>query len=410
MKHSGANLDPSAPENLDRSPFLVVGDEASLRESNLHLGDSRGIRRLPQVSLVTPSYNQARFLEETICSVLRQDYPDLEYLVIDGGSSDGSVEIIRKYEKRLAYWCSEKDHGQADAIVKGLQRASGAIFGWVNSDDVLLPGAINQAAVHLEQNPRTAVVFGDSDFVGAEGNFISRFRAEPFRPPRMFFDQFIPQPSAFMRRAALEEAGGINTSLRFCMDYDLWLRLALQGPVDYSPNLWSRYRVHPESKSSNLKWLRWAETAEILRAFFARRDIPEAWRKFASESIGEAHWRASIEYLRIRDKTNAEVHVMQALIYAPKFLGSRGLAAFLTGSLATRVSVDTLAFVETFFDLVPPEAVGKLKAYRQALARAEALIALNSSTPKQLASQHARRALRLDSYWVSNRHVLRRAL
>ena len=128
------------------------------------------MNKKPLVTIVTPSYNQAAFIERTIQSVLGQDYPDIEYIIMDGGSSDGSAEIIRRYEDRLAYWESVKDKGQTDAINKGFARAHGEILAWLNSDDVLYPHAVSEAVAYLTEHPECGLVYGNCDFIDAEGN------------------------------------------------------------------------------------------------------------------------------------------------------------------------------------------------------------------------------------------------
>src|SRR5512139_1414374 len=132
---------------------------------------------LPLVSIITPSYNQARFLETTIRSVLDQDYPNLEYLIVDGGSTDGSREIIQRYSDRLAWWVSERDQGQTDAINKGFARARGEILAWLNSDDTYLPGAIQGAVDFLQDHPGVGMVYGDANLIDEQSNVIGKFPA-----------------------------------------------------------------------------------------------------------------------------------------------------------------------------------------------------------------------------------------
>src|SRR5512136_2224736 len=130
---------------------------------------------LPTVSIITPSFNQAHFIEETIRSVLAQDYPNLEYIIVDGGSTDGSVEIIQKYAGHLAWWVSEKDKGHADALNKGFAHARGDILAWLNSDDTYYPGAVAEAVTYLQSHPETGMVYGDADLTDNAGHVIGRF-------------------------------------------------------------------------------------------------------------------------------------------------------------------------------------------------------------------------------------------
>lgn len=364
----------------------------------------------PRVTIVTPSYNQAQFLEETIESVLNQDHPNLEYVVIDGGSTDGSVDIIRKYSSRLAYWVSEPDRGQTDAINKGLEHASGEILGWLNSDDVFEPGSIREAVEHLNRHSQSQAVFGDADFIDPQGNFESHFEGRAFKAPKMFFERFVPQPAVFFRRSALEQAGGLNPSLHYAMDYDLWWKMALVGPIDYVPRTWAKYRRHPDSKSTTSQAWQWTEAAASLKELFARSDIPAEWRKYKAQAMGSAHWYAAIEFHRKRDEDRTKKEIISALEYAPDFIRSHDFAGMLVGGLANQVTIDTLSLVGDFFDLIPSTVSHKQAARRRARARTEALVAINNSTPPALARQHARNALQLDQSWLSNRHVLRRAL
>src|SRR3990172_8835139 len=171
-----------------------------------------GERPLPDlltVTIVTPSYNQGEFLEDTILSVLNQDYPRIEYLIIDGGSTDGSVEIMGRYEDRLAFWVSEPDRGQSHAVNKGLQRAKGEVLGWLNSDDVYCPGAVRAAVDFLELHPDVALMYGRADLIDSEGRTVLPFAWETFDAPVCIarLRQTIPQPSAFFRRGVVQRVG-----------------------------------------------------------------------------------------------------------------------------------------------------------------------------------------------------------
>jgi glycosyltransferase involved in cell wall biosynthesis len=205
---------------------------------------------LPKVSIVTPSFNQAPFLEQTLRSVLEQDYPNLEYIVIDGGSSDGSLEIIHKYADRLAYWQSQPDQGQTDAINQGFTRASGEILAWLNSDDLLLPGAVNAAARALQAHPEAAMVYGDALLINAEGKTIGKFPAAQtdYRKLRRGYVH-IPQQASFFRADLWQQVAPLDVSFYFAMDYDLWVRLAALAPLVYVPELWAAFRLHGEAKS-----------------------------------------------------------------------------------------------------------------------------------------------------------------
>lgn len=205
---------------------------------------------LPKVSIVTPSFNQAPFLEQTLRSVLEQDYPNLEYIVIDGGSTDGSCEIIQKYADRLAYWQSQPDQGQTDAINQGFAHATGEILAWLNSDDLLLPGAVSAAVRALEEHPEAAMVYGDALLINAQGETIGKFPAAQtdHRKLRRGYVH-IPQQASFFRAELWRKVGPLDVSFYFAMDYDLWVRLAALAPLVYVPQLWAAFRLHGEGKS-----------------------------------------------------------------------------------------------------------------------------------------------------------------
>ena len=203
-----------------------------------------------RVSIITPSYNQAHFLEETLLSVLGQDYPNIEYIVIDGGSSDGSVEILQKYAGRLAYWQSRPDKGQTDAINQGFARASGDILAWLNSDDLLLPGAVRAAVAELQAHPEVGMVYGDCQLINAEGKLIGRFPAAQTDLKKLRRGYVhIPQQASFFRASLWKEVAPLDDSFYFAMDYDLWTRLAARAPLRFVPQTWACFRLHNNAKS-----------------------------------------------------------------------------------------------------------------------------------------------------------------
>ncbi len=204
----------------------------------------------PLVTIVTPSYNQASFLEETIRSVLNQDYPRIQYLIIDGGSTDGSLEIIQKYESQLAMWVSEPDQGQTDAINKGFALAGGEILAWLNSDDTYLPGAVAEAVQALQAHPQAGMVYGDANLVDEAGSILGRFPARQvdYRQLRRG-SVHIPQQAAFFRMDLWRQVGPLDPTFFFAMDYDLWVRLAKESELVYNPRQWANFRLHSHGKS-----------------------------------------------------------------------------------------------------------------------------------------------------------------
>ncbi len=203
----------------------------------------------PLVSIITPSYNQATYLEETILSVLDQDYPCLEYIIIDGGSTDGSREIIQRYSHRLRHWSSQPDQGQAEAINKGLALAQGEVIGWLNSDDVYLPGAIASAVNGLLCNPEWALIHGDVVAIDGKGSTINLLHYREYVLEDLMCFNIIGQPATFFPRWAMEKAGFLDPEYHLLLDHQYWLRLAQHGGIGYIREHWAKARFHPEAKN-----------------------------------------------------------------------------------------------------------------------------------------------------------------
>ena len=221
----------------------------------------------PLVSILTPSFNQAAFIERTIASVANQNYPNVEHIVIDGGSSDGTIEILKKYPH--LDWLSEPDDGQSSAINKGFKKARGEIIGWLNSDDVYYPGAIREAVEYLQAHPETALVYSDFMEIEADDCERARVRTVPFDLERMLNQgNLIPQPSTFFRRVVFERAGYLNPDHRYAMDYDYWIRIARAGlRLDRVDRCWSGFRLHGTSKTISESSQAWREHRRISRAY-----------------------------------------------------------------------------------------------------------------------------------------------
>lgn len=224
------------------------------------------LKTLPLVSIITPSYNQAAYLEETINSVLKQDYQNLEYIIVDGGSDDGSLEIINKYAEQLAWWVSEPDQGQTDAINKGFARAKGEILAWLNSDDTYLPGAVSEAVIYLQSHPEIGMVYGDANLIDEDGNVIGSFPARQTDNQRLMRGYVhIPQQASFFRADLWKNVGPLDPTFFFAMDYDLWVRLSKQAPLKYHPRLWANFRLHGGAKSIEADDRCWPEMVRVHR-------------------------------------------------------------------------------------------------------------------------------------------------
>jgi len=245
----------------------------------------------PLISIVTPSFNQARYLEAAIQSVLSQDYAPVEYILIDGASTDGSVDIIRKHKDRFAYWVSEKDNGQAEAINKGLVRAKGEIVAWLNSDDYYLPNTISKVVKAFEENPDILMVYGDVLAVDEQGQTINVLKYRQLCFEDLLCFQIIGQPSVFFRRAALEKAGLLDASLHFLLDHQLCIRIAQQGKILHVPQTWSAARYHVEAKNR-------AKAAEFGREAFRILDWVKSQPGLA-ETVSRVERRARASAHRV---------------------------------------------------------------------------------------------------------------
>lgn len=253
--------------------------------------DSATGKTYPKLTVVTPSYNQAQYLERTILSVLNQRYPNLEYFIIDGGSTDGSIDIIKKYEAYLAGWVSEKDQGQTDAINKGFRRATGDYVAFQNSDDVYAPNAFDRVAEAWHRTPHTDVFFGDMYITDEADAILEEMRAPAFCPECQIYEGMqVFNQSLFIRRDRLDQFGLLDESLRFVIDYEIIARLGVQKGIQFQhiDGFWGGFRVQPDAKSSNI-----AATVGIQE----HQWVSEKYRPMLRSPYGQAFWR---RYCRVR--------------------------------------------------------------------------------------------------------------
>jgi glycosyltransferase involved in cell wall biosynthesis len=222
----------------------------------------------PTFSIVTPSFNHAAFLEATIQSVLSQDYPPAEYRVMDGGSTDDSVSILRKFDSRLS-WSSGPDDGQADAVNKGIAQTHGEIVGWLNSDDTYASGALSAILGIFSRHPEVGVVYGDADFIDADGSLIAPCaHIEPFNRSRLLhYGDFVVQPAAFFRRSVFDQVGGLDASLHWAMDYDFWLKAANLTEFFYLPRVLAHYRWLGSNKTGTGGEARFGEIRAVVNRY-----------------------------------------------------------------------------------------------------------------------------------------------
>ncbi|MFN2628968.1 MAG: glycosyltransferase family 2 protein [Gaiellaceae bacterium] len=255
--------------------------------------------REPLVSVVTPSLNQVRYVEEAIRSVAEQDYPRIEHIVIDGGSTDGTLDVLRRHAR--VRWISEPDRGQADALNKGFGMSSGEIFAWLNADDVYLPGALSAAVAALQESG-AALVYGGWRQLDEGGATIKDVGARPYDYRELLeVRNLIAQPSAFFTREAFEGVGGVDAGFRYAMDYELWLRIGARYEIRRIDGILAGFRFQPDSKTVASYERFWAETHRASRRHGGRyfspmylRSLPERRRSVAR---GLAVWR----YVRTGD-------------------------------------------------------------------------------------------------------------
>jgi hypothetical protein len=257
----------------------------------------------PRVSVVIPSLNQARFLRDALDSVLCQDYPSTQVIVMDGGSTDGSVDILKEYADRIRF-VSEPDLGQSHAINKGMALAQGHIVSWLNSDDRLMPGAIGKAVAALRANPDAAMLYGEGELIDEAGAVTARFGAtQPFDLWVLIHVwDYILQPTVFMRAEQFHAVGGLDESLHYGMDWDLWIRLGSRWPVAYLAEVLAQSREYGETKTASGGWRRFRELRSILERHGARGWSPGARiygletlaRQLPEARVKPRSWRAQL--------------------------------------------------------------------------------------------------------------------
>ena len=283
-------------------------------------------QNLPKISIVTPTFNQGHYIEATIRSVLLQNYPNLEFIIIDGGSTDNTLEIIKKYTNFIHFWVSEPDNGQSDAINKGLQHATGDVFNWLNSDDLLAPNALWTIGKAFSKAPQTSALIGFMQFFD-DKNVLSK-------PYRMSFDfndvpktlisvSFMTQPSLFYRLDALQLLRGVDTRLYYCMDLDLWIRFIAEfgaEHIEFSDTSLSYFRVHALAKSQN-SYAAYDERRAVFLSMLSALNVPKfLLKKLDNGAKGlnfDRKWNFSTSFLHQTQTVTA--YIIEHLLIFPHY-------------------------------------------------------------------------------------------
>ncbi|MCF7854713.1 MAG: glycosyltransferase, partial [Candidatus Pacebacteria bacterium] len=276
---------PAPPAGRTGWPWTVPEDGTRRTE--------HGERKWPRITVVTPSFNQGKFIEETIRSVLLQGYEDLEYIIMDGGSTDGTVAIIRKYEPWLTYWQSQPDKGQTNAINAGLSRATGNVLCYLNSDDVYEPSTFSRVGSLFADDTRD-LIYGDYATIDELGDVVRKVCSPVFDVGTLMLDNYIAQPTVFMARHVWASVGPFNASLHYSMDYDFWLRAAAKGfSFQKEPSALARFRLHGESKTQSQEYGFWHDCIQLHEELRASISTPEEMRSLSSRALARFHWRAA---------------------------------------------------------------------------------------------------------------------
>ena len=277
-------------------------------------------RELPLVSVVTPSYNKSSFIEETILSVRNQTYPHIQHIVVDGGSTDDTLDILRRYDDGLI-WISEPDEGQSDAINKGWRMAEGEILAYLNADDTYMPSAVQTAVEYLAVNPDVGMVYADADFINEHGEVTRHYQVGEFDLSRIlcsYDDLFlVPQPTVFFRKEVLDRVGYLDKNLHLTMDLDFWIRISLKFRIGHIPQILATMRFYPEAKSVSQYYRVVDDCLRVLDKLFRDPELPNEMRECKRQAYGAIHLRGGLGFYYVGQIGKARKHLIKALALYP---------------------------------------------------------------------------------------------
>jgi len=313
-------INPEQPGHDNAVSVLPAGISASIntQDQAQDLGKAPDAGKFPLVSIITPAYNRASLLDETIQSVLSQDYPKVEYIVLDDGSTDETLSVIKKYEGRLR-WETHDNIGETRTVNKGFSLAQGELIGVVNSDDPLLPGAISTMVARMRAEPDLLVVYPDWQMIDAEGAVIQQIVTSDYSYVDMLrWFHCMPGPGALFRRAVVEQLGGRTPKYRYVADFEFWLRAGLLGPFARVPQVLATFRTHPGSATTSQRGAAMAEEyAQLVEEICSRPDLPAAVQKIRREAYSSAYYYAGYVCGDNAPAMLKKKYYLLALCYAP---------------------------------------------------------------------------------------------
>jgi glycosyltransferase involved in cell wall biosynthesis len=288
------------------------------------------ITQKPLISIITPSYNSGQFLPQAIESVLAQNYPQVEHLIIDGGSTDNTLTVLQQYQRHVT-WLSEADNGQADALNKGFQRAQGEIIGWLNADDSYQPQAFWQATRYLQQHPEVSLVYGHFNFINEHDQIFYTHRVPAFSLEKLLYGNIIPNASMFFRREILAELDGVQLKLHYVMDWEFVWRIAQRYQVQRFPAIWGNFRIMPGTKSVEHTDRFWPEIIPTLETV---SQIPTL-QPHRDSALFWANLLAALEFARVDNLNATQQYWQQAMRYNEQspYKVSNLIRADLTGGI-----------------------------------------------------------------------------